>query len=289
MNVGSLFSGIGGVELGFSREGFDPAWFAEVEPYGASILRERWPGHANLGDVRLVRWEDVDQVDVLTGGFPCQDISTAGNRRGITGARSGLWKEYLRAIRMVRPKYAVMENVAALTHRGLDTVLGDLAEGGLNAEWDCLPAGAFGANHRRDRIFIVAYPESQRGRQDSATQAGRDSFRPRGPPLADTEHSGRRDESQHEQCTPGQDEWREGTLSAHAGDRRHAVRDFRERCCESHWSTEPGVGRVVDGIPAGMDARIWEERIRALGNAVVPQVAQFVASRIKAREQAIRS
>ena len=112
----------------------------------------------------------VPPVDVLCGGFPCQDLSVAGRGAGIDGARSGLWAEYARLIRELRPRYVVVENVPALLVRGLGRVLGDLAALGYDAEWDCLPASAFGAPHRRDRVWIVAYPDGLRTRR---TMGGR--------------------------------------------------------------------------------------------------------------------
>jgi DNA (cytosine-5)-methyltransferase 1 len=100
----------------------------------------------------------VPYVDVLAGGFPCQDLSYAGKGAGIDGERSGLWGEYARLIRELRPRYVVVENVTALLARGMGRVLGDLAACGYDAEWDCIPAAAVGAPHRRDRVWIVAYP-----------------------------------------------------------------------------------------------------------------------------------
>ena len=103
------------------------------------------------------------QCDVITGGFPCQNISNAGNRAGIEGEQSGLWKEMLHTIRLVQPKFAVVENVPALLGRGMDRVLGDLAQSGYDSEWDCIPAAAVGAPHRRDRVFIIAYTCGNKG------------------------------------------------------------------------------------------------------------------------------
>lgn len=126
MNVGSLFSGIGGIELGFERAGgFKTLWFVEQDKYCQAILRRHWPTAVIYDDITQVDFGNVPKVDVLTGGFPCQDISNAGKRVGIEGSRSGLWKEYARAISVLRPRIVFAENVSALTQRGLDTVLGD--------------------------------------------------------------------------------------------------------------------------------------------------------------------
>lgn len=158
LTVGSLFSGIGGIEIGFEREGFRTIWFVERDEYAAAVLRKHWPETPIYGDITTLDFGTVQCPDVLTGGFPCQDISNAGKRAGIDGSRSSLWKHYLRAIGELRPRYAVIENVAALTQRGLDVVLADLAQVGYDAEWYNLSASAAGAPHRRERIFIICYP-----------------------------------------------------------------------------------------------------------------------------------
>ena len=157
MNVGSLFSGIGGIELGFERQGFTTLWFVENDLYARAVLKKRFPNTPIYDDVTKVDWGAVPKVDVLTGGFPCQDISNAGKRVGISGSRSSLWKCYLEAIRVLRPRFALIENVSALINRGLDVVLSDLAALRYDAEWYSLPASAIGAFHRRDRVFIIAY------------------------------------------------------------------------------------------------------------------------------------
>lgn len=158
VSVGSLFSGIGGIELGLEMAGgFETRWFVECNSFAAAVLRKHYSGIPIYPDITRIEWGAVEPVDMLTGGFPCQDISNAGKRKGIGGERSGLWKEYLRAIRSLRPKIILVENVSALTNRGLDVVLGDLSEAGYDAEWFDLRASDVGALHRRERLFIVAY------------------------------------------------------------------------------------------------------------------------------------
>jgi len=126
VRVGSLFSGIGGIELGLERAGgYETAWFVENDKHAQAILRKHWPNAIVYDDVTTIDFSTVPKVDVLTGGFPCQDISIAGKRAGITGSRSSLWKYYLEAIRVLRPKYVIAENVSALISNGLDTVLAD--------------------------------------------------------------------------------------------------------------------------------------------------------------------
>lgn len=154
-----LFSGIGGFSLGLERTGgFKTVAFCEIEPRARSILEQHWPDVPKHDDVRTLSYQG-GQADVICGGFPCQDLSKAGKRAGLSGERSGLFRELVRAIRVVGPRYAIMENVADLLHRGMGDVLGELAESGLCAEWDCVSARDVGAPHYRDRTWIVAYAD----------------------------------------------------------------------------------------------------------------------------------
>jgi len=160
MNVGSLFSGIGGIELGLERVGFNTKWFIEKDEHARAILKQRFPRATIYEDVQKVHYRELEVVDILTGGFPCQDLSKAGKGKGLEGSRSGLWRYYFKAIREIRPKFAIIENVPNLLKKGFCSVLTDLATIGYNAEWQCLPVSAFGGLHRRQRLFIVAYPNS---------------------------------------------------------------------------------------------------------------------------------
>lgn len=163
MDVGSLFSGIGGIELGFERAGgFEVKWFVEKEPYCQAVLRKHWPRVPIYGDITTIDFTKLPKVDLLTGGFPCQDISVAGKRKGLAGARSGLWKQYARAIGEIRPKIAFIENVPNLVNEGFNVVLANLAEMGYDAEWCCVCASDFGALHKRERIFVIAYANGKR-------------------------------------------------------------------------------------------------------------------------------
>ena len=159
MRVLDLFSGIGGFSLGLERAGMHTIQFVEIDPYCRAVLKKHWPNVPCHDDIRTFH-APAGFADVICGGFPCQDISNAGKRAGIDGERSGLWKEALRVIYDVRPDYALLENVSALRNRGLGTILGDLAQIGYDAEWNCIPAAAMGALHYRDRIWILAYPHS---------------------------------------------------------------------------------------------------------------------------------
>ena len=176
MKVLDLFAGIGGFTLGLERAGFETAAFCEIDPYAQKVLAKHWPGVPIYDDVRTITAErlasDGIGVDVITGGFPCQDISTAGNQAGIQdGTRSGLWSECARLLGELRPQYAIFENVTNLLNgeRGawFKRVLWDISKVGYDAEWHCIPASELGAHHHRDRVWIVAYPDSsqcQRGR-----------------------------------------------------------------------------------------------------------------------------
>jgi len=157
--VGSLFSGGGGLDLGFEWQGFKPLWFVENDLHSQTILRKNHRNAEIYGDIENVDFRKVKAVDVIIGGFPCQDISKAGKGIGIQGTRSSLWKYYAEAIRILRPKFALVENVPELANKGLNVVLADLAQIGYDAEWHCVPASAIGANHRRLRMFIIAYPK----------------------------------------------------------------------------------------------------------------------------------
>jgi len=156
-----LFARIGGFSLGLERTGyFETAAFCEIEPYCREILKQHWSGVPIYEDITTARF--TESVDLVTAGFPCQDISYAGLGAGLTGARSGLYWNILRTLRMVGRKPLLLENVAGLLTRGLGTVSGSLAEIGYDSEWHCIPASAVGAPHPRDRIWLIAYPDTFR-------------------------------------------------------------------------------------------------------------------------------
>jgi len=174
IKVLSFFAGIGGIELGLEwagSGGMPPGWpdaarppesvfravgQIELEPYALSVLGRRWPDVPRFGDITKLTIEELPEADLWCGGFPCQDISTAGKGAGITGSRSGLFFDWMKLVEKARPPMVLMENVGALLFRGLDAVLAELARIGYDAEWECVPAAAVGARHRRDRVFILA-------------------------------------------------------------------------------------------------------------------------------------
>lgn len=163
MRVIDLFSGIGGFSLGLERAGMETVAFCEIDPFCQKVLRNHWPDVPIYDDVEKTDYvEKFAGTEVISAGFPCQDISYAGKGAGLSGKRSGLWWKTLRAIRLVRPRWALLENVAALLDRGMGAVLGSLAARGYDAEWHCIRATAVGAIHKRDRVWIVAHDNSQR-------------------------------------------------------------------------------------------------------------------------------
>lgn len=170
MKFVSLFSGVGGLDLGLERAGMECALQVEAEPFPLRVLQHHFPHVPNIHDVRAVAARDVAGADLIAGGFPCQDISYAGHGAGIDGDRSGLWGEFFRLIRDSRPRYVLIENVSALLIRGMDRVLGDLASIGYDAEWQTVQASDFGLPHRRKRIFIVSYPSSHDGGEGMGRQ-----------------------------------------------------------------------------------------------------------------------
>lgn len=162
MNVLDLFSGIGGFSLGLERAGMKTVAFCEVDKKCQQVLKKHWLGVPIFDDVSTLKGEDIEEtVDVICGGFPCQDISLAGKGAGLEGKRSGLWSEFKRLIEEIKPKYAIIENVSALRSRGLDQVLREISEIGYDAEWHCITASSIGAPHRRDRIWIISYSNSE--------------------------------------------------------------------------------------------------------------------------------
>lgn len=229
MTLGSLFSGVGGFELGLERAGFTTRWQVEIDPYARAVLRKHWPDVPKYEDVRSVGAHNLERVDAICGGFPCQDISNAGKRAGIDGERSGLWSEFARIIGELRPRYAIVENVAALLVRGVGRVCGDLADIGYDAEWKVVSAANVGTLHQRKRVLIVAYPRQERIQRVFSKEIQRfPAF-----------------------------SW--------CKDVRRAE-DLRNRS-----DLPPPLFRGTrDGIPH------WMDRVGCLGNAVVPQVAEYV-------------
>ena len=268
VTVGSLFSGAGLCDLGLEWAGMKHRFFCEADPFCRSVLRRHWPGVPIYEDVRDLRGVDLPPVDVLCGGFPCQDVSlaAAGKRKGITGKGSGLWHEYVRLIEEIRPGYVIVENVPGLLAAGVEAGLQDLAAVGYDTEWEVLPAAAVGAPHRRERVFLVAYPHCDgRGPEHGVSSSlGRD-------------------------VGEGDQSWCVAPWLGVRIDRarRAPIQEAYGGCV---------LRRVDDGSPARLDGPagvrplprelvlVWVRRLKALGNAITPQQAYAVAACIMRAE-----
>ena len=290
LTVGSLFSGIGGLDLGLERAGMNVIWQSEIDPYACRVLSKHWPEVPNHGDIKTINWGDVVRPDVICGGYPCQPFSNAGKRRGEDDPRH-LWPWVRDAISELRPRYAILENVRGHLSMGGLTVIGELANIGYDAEWRVVSAASVGANHRRDRVIIVAYSKELHsngsnnypriGSQCETVSELGDSGRTQA--MADP-YSAPRQQQQERQvqepniggCSTGQRNLAY-TSSQRCVDTFSAIfptdgrfPTFAQPAERGWWTTEPNVGRVANGIPNRVD------RLRGLGNAVVPQVAEVI-------------
>jgi DNA (cytosine-5)-methyltransferase 1 len=236
LNVLDLFSGIGGFSLGLERAGMRTVAFCEIERYARAVLAKHWPRVPIYPDVRELSATrlaaDGITVDVICGGFPCTDVSSSGTKVGLKGESSGLWYEYQRLVREIRPRYIIVENVSDLLYRGMGDVLGGLAEIGYDAEWHSVGASFVGLPQARERVWIVAYPNDGR-RWGSTERYGYGplvEFRP-----------------DDDRLDMGQSWAREATSRVRRGNY---------------------------GIPSHVD------RLRCLGNAVVPQIPEIIGRAI---------
>jgi len=342
---GSLFAGIGGIDLGLERAGWTGRWQVEWDDYCSRVLAKHWPDVPRYGDVHDVHGtvahgasdgcaNCLEPVDLIAGGFPCQPFSHAGKQLRLADDR-WLWPEFERCVRELRPRYVLVENVPGLlVGGGMDAVLGGLADLGYDTEWESIPAAAVGAPHLRYRVWIVGTKQSGdvahgndggpfdplRAGRDAVGDGGEDGLadadgtqRERGrlsggvqtnitsdgggnsELLADAERIGgkRRRTGPREAASgrPSSPTARRGDVADAPGGRQprpgqlvdavhpeaaaawQATQPFNGRLSDQ-WSTEPDVGRVAHGVPARVD------RLRSLGNAVVPQVVEWIGRRI---------
>lgn len=286
MTVGDVFAGIGGLSLGLERAGFDVRWQIECDDYATAILERHWPHVPRRRDVRLADAATLEWVDCIAGGFPCTDISTAGRGAGLAGRQSGLWYEYARLVHTLRPRWVCIENVPALRTRGADVILRDLDTAGYTCWPVVVGARHVGAPHRRDRVFLLGrLADAQCHGLEGADAA-------RATPAA--AERGRRVLLAH-----GHDEGQgsERTAPRTAG----ALRDELDRCREwRRWPAGPGaaqheweaprtlesrVGRATHGLSARLAGRRRRNALTALGNAVVPQVAELIGRAVLAVER----
>lgn len=237
MTFGSLFAGIGGFDLGLERAGMECRWQVEIDPYATRVLAKHWPHVRRWDDVRTFPPSDGEwEVDLICGGFPCQDVSSCGQWKGIISERSGLWFEYAKVIRILRPSYIIIENVKGLLDRGFEYVLGSLALLGYDAEWSLVSSCSMGAPHMRSRLFIVAYLAGQHTINGIYSQSACENWQ----------------EKRWIWC-------------------RQLASSLADAIRNQH---EPTNSRIADDFPE------WVDRLRCLGNAVVPQVAEWIGRRI---------
>lgn len=357
---GSLFAGIGGIDLGLERAGWKARWQVEIDEFGRRVLEKHWPDVARFRDVRAVgrcpamgadaladaaserdrgdpepvgcevaadgskraRFATVaggggcaacgrfhlEPVDLIAGGFPCQDISVAGTGAGLSGARSSLWFEYLRILQELRPRWVLVENVPALRTRGIDTVIDGLEAAGYSCWPLVVGARHVGAPHRRDRVWIVArLDDSASAGREAERQPGEHRPRPaveRGRALADAGLAGlagRRGlpfgageeepvlagSGDHRwPSRPGEQQhgWEEPRV-VHAASREvGATRLAREEASRIEGSPEPSLGSAVDGLSERLSGRHRRAALKALGNSVVPQVVEAIGRMIMEQE-----
>lgn len=309
-SIGSLFSGIGGLELGLERAGLGPVvWQVEIDPFCRNVLAAHWPNAQRFEDVKTVGAHNLPRVDIICGGFPCQDVSLAGKGAGLKeGTRTGLWFEFARIVRELKPAFVVAENVPGLIRRGLDIVVTDLADAGYTVEATRIRAEDFGAPHRRERLFIVAHRDGARLRDEPGWSggsgwAGAGIAEHEGAELADTNGSGR----QKWQAKPGParetsvdhaslhicDEYCEHVADVSEQYRRINGREASEPGWCNSWpptptdmrawrtvqaDSQPSVCRLADGFSAQLARR--SAKLKALGNAVVPACAEIIGRRV---------
>jgi DNA (cytosine-5)-methyltransferase 1 len=327
--VGSLFSGIGGLDLGLELAGMEVRWQVEQDPWCQRVLATHWPDVTRYGDVCGLTGDELEPVDLICGGFPCQPVSVAGGQKGRDDAR-WLWPEFRRVVGLLRPRYVLVENVPGLfTANGghaFGEVIGDLADLGYDCEWTMLSAADVGAPHLRKRVWIVADADADR-RDPKSDGQGRESRSSCGstvalgerrvdqrrrlgqePRMADAEsHDGgswseqtRREarprgshprrqgkpeyalqtvaDADHQRCVGGRQQKQQEQQGSRRGepDGRLSNGRFFDAQIGGHWPTEPDVGRVAHGVPHRVD------RLKGLGNAVVPQCAEWIGRRILA-------
>jgi DNA (cytosine-5)-methyltransferase 1 len=267
VKVLDLFSGIGGFSLGLERAGMETVAFCEFDKHARKVLNKHWPNVPVYEDVReltneRLKSDGITGIDVITGGFPCQDISVAGKQAGIgEGTRSGLWSECARLVREIRPSYAIFENVTALLSgeqgRWFQRVLFDLSQIGYDAEWHCIPASELGAHHHRDRVWIICYPNAMRGMECAEQKC---------------KHEGPQNDSRVRKNMADTNSTQRKRMRQPFG----ILAEYADLSSASGWEPEPNVGRVANGIPGR------SHRLKQLGNSVVPQIPELIGRAIMA-------
>jgi DNA (cytosine-5)-methyltransferase 1 len=337
ITVGSLFSGIGGLDLGLERAGMKVIWQSEIDKYCCKILKKHWPEVPNHGNIKEINWQEIQRPNIIAGGYPCQPFSQAGKRKGTQDPRH-LWPWVREAISQLRPDYAILENVPGHLTMGGTEVIGALTQIGYDAEWRVVSAAGLGANHLRKRIIIVAYTHSsdatdggkcahvasqnncrgndRSGSNSNVGQIGLGCSRQNTCYVAHADNAGSGTseccverqhassviighDSQHGlsgcctnvansnsgRCQERQSKTKPISGSCCSGQQNNLADPICKRTqipiariftgiqkleCPTWWQVEPNVGRVAHGISNRVD------RLRGLGNAVVPQVAEYI-------------
>lgn len=232
MTHGSLFAGIGGFDLGFERAGIETRWQVEIDPFCQKVLTKHWPKVKRYGDIRECGAHNLESVDIISGGFPCQPVSVAGRKLAQADER-WLWPDFYRIVCELRPRFAILENVTGLLagYGGMGDVLRDLAAGGFDAEWQVLRASDFGAPHTRERICVIAYPDESTGQKGMGSEQ----------------------------------KWAQKIFPSSVGERLPIWLQAADRFI---------------GMDDGLPAATYRNRAGAIGNAIVPQIAEWIGRRI---------
>lgn len=280
MRALSLFTGYGGIDLALSEYVAEVISYVEIEEYAQKIIAYRMADGTLkrapiLADVKNVEGK-IGDCDIIYGGFPCQDISIAGNGKGLEGERSGLFYEIVRLTKEIRPSFVFLENVPAIRTRGLEQVIKEFAKMGYDCRWTMLSAESVGANHKRERWFLLAYSNSSELRDTKSKRASRLSSQPRDngskESLADSNglrKSSKQENRKHTLDRTGNSSENVTNANSQGLERQREVTErahkkFNYACDSSWWAIEPNVGRVANGTPFRVD------RIKAIGNGVVP-------------------
>ena len=282
LKILDLFSGIGGFSLGLEATGgFETSAFCDIDPYCRKVLQQHWPNVPIFEDIKKLKGTDIGTVDIITGGYPCQPFSVAGKQKGVEDKRH-LWPEYFRLIKECRPTWVIGENVSGHIKLGLDSVISDLESEDYATRTFSISASSIGANHKRERIWIVAHRKENVadaygvndaiGGVDRTIQetGGSGSIDERG---SGTNANGFSQSSKNETLDSTitnsnskrqQEQWRTSTTQT----KNKSIE------CSSWWKTEPNVGRVVNGVPNRVD------RLKALGNSLIPQIPFYIGQTI---------
>lgn len=286
LNVLDLFAGIGGFSLGLERSGMKTVAFCEQDQACKEVLKKNWPTIPIFSDVRTLNKKcleksNIPKIDIITAGFPCQDVSNLNTHgKGLKGEKSGLWKEAKRLIEELKPRYALIENVANLRTRGLAQIIKDLWSIGYECEWHIIPASLFSdCPHQRERIWILAYPSGQRLNQCKPNKSTSESsaiinyylsmqLLKNG--IERLEKSKGKDFSNRQEKEKSQ-----GVFSSEG--KGYCGHDIEE--LNKHWKTQSSVPRMVNGLSKKL-VRANTQRIKQLGNTVVPQIPELIGRAI---------